>query len=238
MQREKYKIWSVEFSKNKQTIKIIEQAIALPVQIPMKLCQTFKDVKPAIMLPDHTPVIGKGTATKVVNKKIFLNVDVPADILLIFFLNRFFEMSVKYLFLNFFVRSMTGTHGIIEPKKAETNAHKGVKVFSASNCVDNAKGIAILPSNPGIKAIINVAKKLLSAKNDAIFSKNILQSILWKISDFRICKYLCKKWILVLKIKYILILNVKDLSFCTYILNTNKTKIEDDKIINLQSKLA
>lgn len=68
-----------------QIISIIEQAIALPMLIAKKHCQIFKEVNPAMILPDHTPVIGKGIATNVDNKTIFFNVDVLLEICVIFF---------------------------------------------------------------------------------------------------------------------------------------------------------
>lgn len=143
---------------------MIEQAIKLPIAIAVKHCQYFKFVAPAIMLPDHTPVSGNGIATNKLNNKSFLTVVCFKESFVKFLLYLDWIKPVINLFLIFLVKIITGKHGIRLPTKAHRKAAQAGKTLFSSIETDNAKGMAILPSNPGINAIKITARKTYSPK--------------------------------------------------------------------------
>ena len=67
-----------------------------PMQIDKNDCQSFKLEKPAIKLPVHTPVKGRGIATKPPNKNIFL---IEVFFLFIFFCFASVKIQSAYHFI-------------------------------------------------------------------------------------------------------------------------------------------
>ncbi len=134
-----------------------------PMQIDKNDCQSFKLEKPAIKLPVHTPVKGRGIATKPPNKNIFL---IEVFFLFIFSIslllnfNLLIILSYKKPLDRFFTalhKTITGKQGIIEP----TNVHRKATITGISSIPKferlRANGKAILPSKEGIIAIRIIA---------------------------------------------------------------------------------
>ena len=69
--KEIIKIYDIEFSNKTHNKVIAEVEIKVPMAIVKKENFISRLLKPAIKLPVHTPVSGKGTATKPASAKYF-----------------------------------------------------------------------------------------------------------------------------------------------------------------------
>ena len=83
-----------------------------------------------MILPDQTPVIGKGMATKRDNKINFFMLEFLVDKAFIFELYFSTIKHVKNLFFNFFVNKISGIDGIILPINEQKKAQAGDKMQS------------------------------------------------------------------------------------------------------------
>ena len=169
-----------------QIKSIIEHDTIDPRAIEVQLSNILRLLSPAIKLPDHTPVRGRGIATKPNSKKHFLN-----ELFAVFTFRSFVRYlpSIKRVVLscknpvvlrpvNLAVKK-TRKKGRIDPKKENKNELYGVKIGLFK---ERAKGIATLPSSPGIIATITTA----SHRNSDKFvdkKSNISTIILFYIED-------------------------------------------------------
>ena len=143
---------------NKRLIKsIIKQHIKDPILIEMKVSKAERFENPPIKLPDHTPVRGKGSATKRQSKNIDLSFDLLSSLVEFFeyfvfikLVNLSFKKPVDFLF-NILHKRIIGKDGIMLPKNVQARQTKGVNDGFVKPSVI-AKGSATLPSRVGVIA--------------------------------------------------------------------------------------
>lgn len=139
---------SSEPAKQRQTSSTKQQATNEPQAIAAKLCQMFKSLIPAITLPDHAPVNGRGIATNPAKIISFFSVEVCSEIAVSLPEKCSCAKPVRKRFFNFLTINIIGIAGIMLPTNAHKNAITGE---SGSTKISlSANGIATLHSSPGM----------------------------------------------------------------------------------------
>ena len=150
----------------------MRQDINAPALIARKHFLRFRSEKPARKLPAHTPVSGRGRATKVVSIRYFLKADFSCSskaVLMLYFDLTAFAIKPVVLDLILRVTSIATSAGISEPINAKIKACHAGKAASPHIAPFIAKGMAILLSSVGI-----IASKITASQmhDEKLFARN------------------------------------------------------------------
>lgn len=133
-------------------------------------------LRPAIKLPDQTPVRGIGTATKQASARYLWNEDLLFNdaLLMAYFWKKLEWRQKAVCFFIFLPTNITKKEGIKEPKKDKIIANAGESALLPQIAVFIPNGKAIFVSNVGIIDTIITVKHTLEENNSekkvAIFS--------------------------------------------------------------------